>query len=101
MSPVPRAPAAEPLPAMQQEVARLAARPEIHAAMEWFRDQEAQFTHWQMEVARIAAPPFGEGARSNWLAEKFSGVGLGNVQQDHIANVFGSASAVGDRCVSV
>jgi acetylornithine deacetylase/succinyl-diaminopimelate desuccinylase-like protein len=86
---------------MQQEVARLAALPEIHAAMEWFRDQEAQFTHWQMEVVRIAAPPFGEGARSNWLAEKFSDLGLGNVQQDHIGNVFGSASAVGDRCVSV
>ena len=101
MSPVPRAPAAEPLPTMQQEIARLAALPDTRAAMEWFRDQEAQFTHWQVEVARIAAPPFGEGARSNWLAGKFSDIGLANVQQDHIGNVFGSTSAVRDKCVSV
>ena len=60
MSPAPRPSAAEPLLAMQQEVARLATLPEVRAAMEWFREQEAQFTRWQLEVARIAAPPFGE-----------------------------------------
>ena len=86
---------------MQQEVARLAALPAVRAAMEWFRGQEAQFTSWQLEVARIAAPPFGEEARSDWLTEKFKAVGLGNVQQDNVGNVFGSQVVAGKPCVSV
>ncbi len=101
MSPVSRAPAAEPIPAIQQEIARLAALPGVQSAMEWFRDQEGQFTRWQLEVARIAAPPFGEQARSDWLTEKFSAVGLRCIQQDNLGNVFGSQSAIGDPCVSV
>ena len=101
MSPAPRPSAAEPLPAVQQEVARLAALPEVRAAMEWFREQEAQFTRWQLEVARIAAPPFGERARSAWLAEKFAELGMGVVQQDELGNVFGSRGKVGAACVSV
>jgi acetylornithine deacetylase/succinyl-diaminopimelate desuccinylase-like protein len=96
-----RAPASETLPAMQQEIARLAALPEVRAAMEWFRDQEAQFTRWQLEVARIAAPPFGESARSEWLAEQFAALGLGCIEQDSLGNVFGSQSAVGDSCISI
>ncbi len=101
MSPASRAPAAEPPPAMQQEIARLAALPEVRSAMEWFRDQETQFTRWQLEVARIAAPPFGEAARSDWLAKQFAELGLGFVQQDDLGNVFGSRGKVGASCVSV
>jgi acetylornithine deacetylase/succinyl-diaminopimelate desuccinylase-like protein len=89
------------LPALQQKIARLAALPEVRSAMEWFRDQEAQFMRWQLEVARIAAPPFGEGARSEWLAEKLSALGLGCIEQDSLGNVFGSQAAVGDSCVSI
>jgi tripeptide aminopeptidase len=101
MSPASRAPAAEPLPALQQEIARLAALPQVRSAMEWFRDQEAQFTRWQLEVARIAAPPFGEQARSDWLAEQFAALGLGCIEQDSLGNVFGSQAAVGASCVSI
>jgi len=101
MSPTPRAPAVEPLPAMQQEIARLAALPPVRAAMEWFRDEEARFTRWQLEVARIPAPPFGESTRSQWLAERFSEVGLEKVEQDNIGNVFGSQAEERDSCVSV
>jgi tripeptide aminopeptidase len=101
MSPASRAPAAETLPAMQQEIARLAALPEVRSAMEWFREQEAQFTGWQLEVAQIAAPPFGEQLRSNWLAGKFSELGLGCVEQDSLGNVFCSPSAVADSCISI
>src|SRR6266852_2493138 len=101
MTPSPRAPAAEPLPAIQQEIARLAALPEVCSAIEWFRDREVQFTRWQLEVVKIAAPPFGESARADWLAGKFAELGLGCVLQDNIGNVFGSQAAVGDRCVTV
>src|SRR5450432_621201 len=101
MSPASRAPATEPPPTMQQEIARLASLPEVRSAMEWFRDQEAQFAHWQLEVARIGAPPFGEAARSEWLARQFSSLGLGFVEKDNLGNVFGSQPAVGASCVSI
>ena len=76
-------------PPVLEEVARLAGLPEVRAAFEWFRSQEAQFAAWQMEAARIAAPPFGEGARGAWLAERFRELGLGDVHVDEVGNVFG------------
>jgi len=97
----PRSSAAEPLPAIQQEIARLAALPDVQSAIEWFRDAETQFTRWQLDVARIPAPPFGERARADWLAEKFSELGLEFVQQDSIGNVFGSQAKVVDGCVTI
>ena len=45
-------------------MARLAASPEVRSAFNWFRTQEPQLLHWQMEMARIPAPPFGESARA-------------------------------------
>src|SRR6202166_2397328 len=74
---------------VQQEVARLAAAPEVRSAFNWFRTQEPQLAHWQMEMARIAAPPFGESARGAWLAERFREVGLDDVRIDDVGNVFG------------
>jgi acetylornithine deacetylase/succinyl-diaminopimelate desuccinylase-like protein len=86
---------------MQQEIARLASLPEVRSAMEWFRDQEAQFTRWQLQVAGIAAPPFGEAARADWLVRQFAALGLGFVERDDLGNVFGSPAAVGASCISV
>src|SRR5579863_8736025 len=74
---------------VQQEVARLAASPEVRSAFNWFRTQEPQLAHWQMEMARIAAPPFGESARGAWLAERFREVGLDDVRIEDVGNVFG------------
>ncbi len=53
---------------LQREVARLSASPEVRSAFNWFRANEPQLLHWQMEMARIAAPPFGESARAAWLS---------------------------------
>ncbi len=75
---------------VQAEVARLAASPEVRSAFNWFRTQEAQLTQWQMEMARIPAPPFGESARAAWLAERFREVGLDDVRIDDVGNVFGT-----------
>ena len=50
-------------PGVQQEVAHLCSLAEIRSAFTWFRAQEPQFAQWQLELARIAAPPFGESAR--------------------------------------
>ena len=84
-----------------QEVARLAASPEVRSAFNWFRTQEAQLTHWQMEMARIPAPPFGESARGAWLAERFKEVGLDDVRIDDVGNVFGTHPGFGRRYVAL
>src|SRR5437868_8467788 len=76
-------------PPVQQEVARLATIAEVRAIADLLRKQESQIAKWQMEVARIAAPPFGEAARSAWLAERFREIGLSDVEIDDIGNVFG------------
>ena len=96
-----RAPMPEVFLNVQQEVARLAALPEIRSAYNWLRAQEPQFVHWQMELARIAAPPFGEAARSAWLAEKFQEIGLDDVRTDEVGNVFGTHPGHGRTLVSL
>jgi acetylornithine deacetylase/succinyl-diaminopimelate desuccinylase-like protein len=88
-------------PTLQQEVARLAASPEVRSAFNWFRLQEPQLLHWQMEMARIPAPPFGESARAGWLAERFREVGLDDVRIDDVGNVFGIHPGFGRRYVAL
>jgi tripeptide aminopeptidase len=85
----------------QQEVSRLAASPEVRSAFNWFRMQEPQLTHWQMEMARIPAPPFGESARAAWLAERFREVGLDDVRVDDVGNVIGTHPGFGRRYVAL
>src|SRR5690348_11664423 len=72
-----------------QEVARLAALPQVQSAFRWFLDQEPQIAEWQMRLAGIAAPPFGEGERAAWLAERFRELELDDVHLDEVGNVFG------------
>lgn len=86
---------------LQREVSRLAASPEVRSAFNWFRAQEPQFVHWQMEMARIPAPPFGESARAAWLSERFREVGLDDVRIDDVGNVFGTHPGFGRRFVSL
>lgn len=97
----PRADMPEIAPALQQEVARLSASPEVRSAFNWFRMQEPQLTHWQMEMARIPAPPFGESARAGWLAERFREVGLDDVRIDDVGNVFGTHPGFGRRYIAL
>jgi tripeptide aminopeptidase len=72
-----------------QEIARLAGLPELRAAAAWFRSQESQLANWQLEMARIPAPPFGEAARAEWLKKRFREIGLTDVHIDEVGNVFG------------
>jgi len=82
-------------PPVLEEVARLAGLPAVRAAFDWFRAQEPQFVEWQMESARIAAPPFGEAVRGSWLAERFRELGLSEVLVDEVGNVFGLQESQG------
>src|SRR5579872_3640931 len=102
MSPTPpRADLPEIAPALQQDVARIAASPEVRSAANWLRTQEPQLAQWQMEMARIGAPPFGESARGAWLAERFREAGLDDVRIDDVGNVFGVHPGFGQRYVAL
>src|SRR5579864_9418405 len=96
-----RAEVSDLYPSVHEEVARLSAAPEIRSAFNWFRAQEPQLAHWQAEMARIAAPPFGETARGVWLAEKFRELGLDDVRIDDVGNVFGVHPGFGKRYVAL
>jgi len=93
--------ASDVTPSVQQEVSRLAGLPEVRAAFGRFRFEEPQFAQWQMEVSRVAAPPFGETARGEWLAGRFRELGLSDVQMDEVGNVFGVRPGYGSRFVSL
>jgi tripeptide aminopeptidase len=101
MSPSSRISPAELTAAARQEIAELASVPHVAAAMEWFGRQEELFTNWQLELARIPAPPFGEQARAEWVAEQFESLGLKSVQRDSVGNVVGLRPGVSDAAISI
>jgi acetylornithine deacetylase/succinyl-diaminopimelate desuccinylase-like protein len=88
-------------PPVQQEVARLAALAEVRSAFAWFRAHQSRLAEYQMEVARIAAPPFGEAARSAWLTDRFREIGLSEVETDQVGNVFAVHPGFGSRYVAL
>ncbi|HKN20929.1 MAG TPA: M20/M25/M40 family metallo-hydrolase [Terracidiphilus sp.] len=73
----------------QQQVARIAELRRVHEAFAWFRSHARQLEDLQLQVTSIAAPPWGEAARSEWLKKHFAELGLADVHQDEIGNVFG------------
>ena len=70
-------------------VTALAARRTVHAAFAWMHNNPQTIMAWQAELVAIPAPPFGEQARSEWIAARFAEAGLADVQTDAIGNVFG------------
>ena len=75
--------------AARQDVTRIAAQPEVHAAMAWFRAHARSLTEEQLELTKIPAPPFGEHERAEWLRQRFVDLGLTDVHIDEIGNVIG------------
>src|SRR5579871_1598485 len=88
MAPGSRPEIAEAAPSIQ-EIGRLASLPQMQAAFRWFLTQESQIANWQMQLASIPAPPFGESERAAWVAERFRELGLDDVHMDEVGNVFG------------
>jgi tripeptide aminopeptidase len=72
-----------------QTISHLAGLPAVHRAFQWFHLQETQLREWHRQVAAIAAPPFGESARANWVAEQFAAIGLDDVTIDECGNALG------------
>ena len=44
---------------------------------------------WQQDLVAIPAPPFGEKVRGQWLAERFTELGMDAVEIDTVGNVLG------------
>ena len=76
----------------QQQVARVAELRKVHEAFAWFRSHARELEDLQLEVTSIAAPPWGEAARSAWLEARFNELALSDVHQDELGNVFGIRS---------
>jgi acetylornithine deacetylase/succinyl-diaminopimelate desuccinylase-like protein len=70
-------------------VTHLAAQRSTHAAFAWLHSHQKAILDWQMVLCGIPAPPFGEQARSAWLAERFGEAGLEGVEIDAVGNVLG------------
>lgn len=96
-----RADWSEALATAQQQVAGLAQLPAVRSIFGWFLSQEAQFASWQLELARIPAPPFGESARAEWIGDRFRELGLDGVHIDEVGNVFGIFPKAGKEYVSL
>ena len=88
-------------PSAAQALSRVVGLPQVRSALGWLRAQEPQIAQWQLELSRIAAPPFGEAARSGWLSERFRDLGLEQITVDEVGNVLGLRPGLGGHCVSV
>ena len=73
----------------QQQVARIAELRAIHEIFGWFRAHERELQELQMEVTSVAAPPWGEAPRSEWMLRQFAELPLSDVHRDGLGNVFG------------
>ncbi len=70
-------------------VTAIAAQRAIHAAFTWIHNNPKTLIDRQAELVAIPAPPFGEEARSKWIAERFAEIGLVNIHTDVLCNVYG------------
>ena len=74
-------------------VTTLAAQRPVHAAFAWLHGNPRKIMDWQAEMVAIPAPPFGEKARAEWLAARFTEAGLTDVKTDAAGNVLGMLPA--------
>jgi tripeptide aminopeptidase len=70
-------------------VAQLASDRRVHQAFQWLHIHEQQILRWQAELVAVAAPPFGERPRAEWLCERFRQLELEDVQLDGMGNAIG------------
>lgn len=75
---------------MMEAIVRLDALPEVRESYQWFASEADKLAEWQMELAGIPAPPFGEAERGRWLMERFRELKLEDVHTDEVGNVLGT-----------
>ena len=70
-------------------VRSLLSSPEVERALSFLHKNAEAITDEQIRICSIPAPPFGEGERAEYLAEKFSALGLTDVEVDEEGNCLG------------
>lgn len=85
-----------PFAAGAQDVARLAARPDVAALMDSLRVRNDWTLGQQVALCEIPAPPFKETARGVAYKAAFERVGLTNVRIDAVGNVLGERRGTGN-----
>jgi len=70
-------------------VTALAGQRPVHAAFAWLHGNPKTMMDWQSELVAIPGPPFGEEARSAWMADRFREAGLTDVAIDAVGNAVG------------
>ena len=63
--------------------------PEVGRALSFFEKNAEAITEEQIRFCSIPAPPFGERERAEYLSEKFSSLGLTEVEIDEEGNCLG------------
>jgi len=79
-------------PAFSRVTALASLRP-VHAAFAWLHGNPKTIMDWQIDLVTIPGPPFGEQARSVWLAARFAEIGLSQIRTDEVGNVTGVLTA--------
>lgn len=69
------------------DLTALTRSPAARRARRWLYDNDAATLAAQVELTRIAAPPFGEAARAAELLRRFRTIGLADAGQDEVGNV--------------
>ena len=77
----------------QHRVTRLAGELAVHRAFHWLHLHGPQMRQWLLEFVAVPAPPFAEGARAEWFAERFRCLGLAHVEIDAEGNALGTLGA--------
>ncbi|MGH7506169.1 MAG: M20/M25/M40 family metallo-hydrolase [Longimicrobiales bacterium] len=70
-----------------REIGAMAESGSVGAACAHIVETDARTLADMREVVRIPAPPYGEGARGEWLARRFGETGLADVVTDAVGNV--------------
>ena len=63
------------MPVRTPDIRTLAARPDVARAVAWLRAHADAAVEEMCELVAVAAPPFGEGARAAWFADRLRAAG--------------------------
>ena len=67
----------------------LLASPQVKRAFSFFETNASAITEEQIQICSVPASPFGEQHRAEYLSEKFSGLGLSQIEIDEEGNCIG------------
>ena len=67
----------------------LAQHPPIQQALHWFHQEQTTAVDLAIQIQQIPAPTFAEGVRANFIQRQFQQLGLADVAQDELCNVYG------------